>query len=155
MKKTLFITKPFFWSGALVCLSLSASVWAHDEPSVTENPAHEAHEAPHEMVAPSHEDGLPVKGKTYVVRPGDSLDRIIQKTMPNSPLKIEYLRDAMVKANPEAFSRVGSYRIRSGQVLQLPDLGQVLRVALGPLAPSPESQAQTDEQVRRRWVHYP
>jgi Tfp pilus assembly protein FimV len=101
------------------------------------------------------EEGEPGKGKTYRVRPGDSLDRIIQRTMPNSPLKIEYLRDAVVRANPGVFAHAGGYRIHSGQVLQLPDLGQILRATMEPFLQSPESKAQTDEQIRRRWVHYP
>jgi Tfp pilus assembly protein FimV len=174
MKNTLPGTKPLFWSGALFALSLSLPVWAHEEASAAEKPAHEehatheshethevsaAHEAQHatrhEMPTLALEEGESGKGKFYRVRPGDSLDRIIQKALPNSPLKIEYLRDAVVRANPGVFAHSGSYRIHSGQVLQLPDLAQVLRATMEPLLQSSESKAQTDEQIRRRWVHYP
>ncbi len=147
MNPSFNITKPLLWVGAFLALCLTSTVWANES-------AHEAHA---EKAAPplAQDNSEPGKGKTYVVRSGDTLDRVIQKAMPNSPLKIEFLRDTVVRANPEAFPRPGSYRIRSGQVLQLPDMGKVLQEAVGPLLQSAEAHGPNDEQTRRRWVHFP
>ena len=41
--------------------------------------------------------------RTYTTKAGDKLDRIIQKTMADSPLKIELLRQAFMELNPQAF----------------------------------------------------
>ena len=147
MNPSFNITKPLLWFGAFLALCLTSSVWANEG-------AHEAHA---EKAAPSlaHDNSEPGKGRTYVVRSGDTLDRVIQKAMHNSPLKIEFLRDAVVRANPEVFTRPGSYRIRSGQVLQLPEMGKVLQEAVGPLLQSAEAHGPNDEQTRGRWVHFP
>ncbi len=42
---------------------------------------------------------------TYQVESGDTLDKVIRKTMPDSPLRIEILRNAYVQQNPQAFTK--------------------------------------------------
>ncbi len=46
----------------------------------------------------------------YTVREGDTLDKIIRLHMGNSPLRIELLRDAVVKQNSHAFVK-GSTKV--------------------------------------------
>ena len=58
-------------------------------------------------------------GRSYVVARGDTLDRIIHKTMAQSPLRIELLREALAAANPQAIASVRNPRLRAGAVLQL------------------------------------
>ena len=97
--------------------------------------------------------------RSYVVAPGDTLDRIIQKTMGQSPLKIELLREAMVAANPQAIASVRNPRLKAGAVLQLPDHHALLRAAVQPLLqPADVVSSQptaNDPDNRKRWVRYP
>ncbi len=96
--------------------------------------------------------------RSYVVAPGDTLDRIIQKTMGQSPLKIELLREALAAANPQAIASVRSPRLKAGVVLQLPDHEALLRAAVLPLL-QPAGMAlhpvPLDADNRKRWVRYP
>ena len=45
---------------------------------------------------------------THVVQVGEYLDLIIEKTMPNSPIKENILRRAFVRLNPHAFGGNGN-----------------------------------------------
>ena len=96
--------------------------------------------------------------RNYVVAPGDTLDRIIQKTMGQSPLKIELLREALAAANPQAIASVRSPRLKAGAVLHLPDHEALLRAAVLPLLPSvgmASHPTPNDADNRKRWVRYP
>jgi Tfp pilus assembly protein FimV len=97
-------------------------------------------------------------GRSYVVAPGDTLDRIIHKTMAQSPLKIELLREALAAANPQAIASVRNPRLRAGAVLQLPDHEALLRTAVLPLlqpAVMASHPTPVDADNRKRWVRYP
>lgn len=96
--------------------------------------------------------------RSYVVAPGDTLDRIIQKTMGQSPLKIELLREALAAANPQAIASVRNPRLKAGAVLQLPDHEALLRATVQPLLPSvgmASHPTPNDADNRKRWVRYP
>lgn len=96
--------------------------------------------------------------RNYVVVPGDTLDRIIQKTMGQSPLKIELLREALAAANPQSIASVRNPRLKAGAVLQLPDHEALLRAAVLPLLPSvgmASHPTPMDADNRKRWVRYP
>ena len=96
--------------------------------------------------------------RSYVVAPGDTLDRIIHKTMAQSPLRIELLREALAAANPQAIASVRNPRLRAGAVLQLPDHEALLRAAVLPLLPSvgmASHPTPNDADNRKRWVRYP
>ena len=47
-------------------------------------------------------------GGEHLVKEGEYLDLIIEKTMPNSPVKPDLLRKAFVKINPTAFGGRGN-----------------------------------------------
>jgi len=97
-------------------------------------------------------------GRSYVVARGDTLDRIIHKTMAQSPLRIELLREALAAANPQAIASVRNPRLKAGAVLQLPDHEALLRAAVLPLLPSvgmASHPTPNDADNRKRWVRYP
>lgn len=102
-----------------------------------------------------------VAGQTYNVVRGDTLDRIIQTTLRNSPLKIELLRKAFVDLNPQAFVSGNVSRLRAGVVLQVPDHAQLLRSTVLPLLTDTDAALVTGEarssnaSERRRWIRFP
>ena len=48
------------------------------------------------------------KERTHYVEPGEYLDLIIEKTMPNSPVQANLLRKAFVQLNPNSFGGDGN-----------------------------------------------
>ncbi len=148
----------------LVALLWPLAVLAHEGPEgseATEPASHleKVHEMAPELEGPS-EHAVHV-GPVYVVKRGDTLDRIIQKNMPDSPLKLPLLRQAIAKANPEAFPRPGDYRLRAGAVLHLPNSAELLHSVVDPiLQPWDEAHGRGDRNARdqdaqRHWVRYP
>jgi Tfp pilus assembly protein FimV len=94
-----------------------------------------------------------------VVRPGETLDRVIQRTLRDSPYRVELLRDAFVRLNRSAFPRGTPHWLMAGAVLQVPtaaDLMSQVDPRWWPAAtqaePAHASSPQTD---RRNWVRYP
>jgi Tfp pilus assembly protein FimV len=103
----------------------------------------------------------PNAGRSYTVQRGDTLDRVIQKTMAASPLKIELLRQAFVDGNPQAFVSGNVSRLRAGAVLQVPDHTKLLRAVVLPVLESADAAAMAGEgrssnaSDRRSWVRFP
>ena len=64
--------------------------------------------------------GLPQAG-SYTTKAGDTLDKVMQKFYPNSPLRPDVLRDALVQNNPKAFVKGNAKQIVPGATLSLPD----------------------------------
>ncbi len=93
--------------------------------------------------------------RMYVVMQGDTLDRIVNKTMASSPLKPELLREALVAANPQAIPAGRHPRLKPGTVLQLPDHEALLRRTVQPLLPPAEQAVNAEADARKRWVRYP
>lgn len=93
--------------------------------------------------------------RVYVTVAGDTPDRVLQKTMDSSPLRIELLRQALAAANPELIPPGRQPRLKPGTVLQLPDHEALVRAVLTPhLAAGDAAQASPGE-ARRKWVRYP
>jgi Tfp pilus assembly protein FimV len=103
----------------------------------------------------------PNAGRSYTVQRGDTLDRVIQKTMAASPLKIELLRQAFVDGNPQAFVSGNVSRLRAGAVLQVPDHTKLLRSVVLPVLEGADASAVAGEgrpsnaSDRRSWVRFP
>ncbi len=121
---------------------------------------HAAEPAP--ASAPSANGPQALTGQSYSVLRGDTLDRIIQKTLSGSPLKIELLRKAFVDLNPQAFVSGNVSRLRAGVVLQVPDHAQLLRSTTLPVLESAEAAAVLRDgrpynasNDRRSWVRFP
>lgn len=96
--------------------------------------------------------------RSYTPKPGESLDSVIAKTMADSPLKIELLRQAYVESNPGAFLQGKVPRLRKNAALTVPDHEQLLKRFLPPLASGDAVQhpsTKTSSEERRRWVQYP
>jgi Tfp pilus assembly protein FimV len=99
--------------------------------------------------------------QSYLPKPSETLDQVIGKTMPGSPLKIELLRLAFVELNPQAFQPGKSPKLRKGVPLSVPDHEALLRRYLGVKAPEPDmAQPPTGftpstSEERRRWVQFP
>ena len=99
--------------------------------------------------------------RTYTVHSGETLDRVIQKTVPGSPLKVEILRKAFVDLNPQAFASGNMTRPRTGAVLQVPDHVQLLRASILPVLEGAEAASVSGEgknasaTERRSWVRFP
>ena len=107
--------------------------------------------------AATNPGAAPVK---YTVREGDTLDKIIRLHMGNSPLRIELLRDAVVKQNPHAFVKGSTKVLLAHAVITVPNHTELLQKQLGsamPLADSTPPAASTSmmEDRRKTWVRYP
>ena len=85
---------------------------------------------------------------TYRTKGGDTLDRIINLTMPNSRIRRSFLRQAFVQANPRAFRSSNPNRLIAGVDIRLPVAEDVLALIF---FTSPEAIADSTAQ----WISYP
>jgi hypothetical protein len=86
------------------------------KPAATEMPAEPA----------KNLSGTPEMG-TYMVKAGDTLDRVIQKFYASTPLRPEVLRDALVQNNPQAFVKGNPKSLLAGANLALPDPAELVK----------------------------
>ena len=96
----------------------------------------------------------------YTVREGDTLDKIIRLHMGNSPLRIELLRDAVVKQNPHAFVKGSTKVLLAHAVITVPNHNELLLKQLGSAMPvaeptPPAASTSMAEDRRKTWVRYP
>lgn len=149
-----------WWAAWLVVMAPAGPLWAADAAapaasapkqavrgtsSSTSGPAEAA--SPAARAALEQLLGLPAAGSaasaaagieartTTTVREGETLDRIIRRTMGNTPFKDSLLQAAFVEANPRAYPNGSIQRLPVGTVLHVPsaaDLRRHLARALGP-----------------------
>jgi len=102
--------------------------------------------------------------RTYQVETGDTLDKVIRKTMPDSPLKFEILRNAFVQQNPQAFTKAPPRALMAGVVLNVPNHDDLVRSYMLPgNAPGNSganrgggySTADMNMNERKNWVRFP
>ncbi|MCX7266517.1 MAG: hypothetical protein NT035_14210 [Burkholderiales bacterium] len=67
---------------------------------------------------------------TYTPYAGEPLERIIAKTMPNSPLKTELLGQAFRSLNPQQFSSATSNLVKTNNALKVPNHNQLADLVL-------------------------
>lgn len=96
-------------------------------------------------------DALQTSG-TYRVRRGETLDRVIRRLAPNSPLQRNVLRAAFVRANPHAFRRNNPNWMYAGAVLKIPDV-EHLRQVIFKETPGDLKKDISDEKAD--WVRFP
>ena len=106
----------------------------------------------------------PAPRSTYQVVSGDTLDKVIRKTMPDSPLRVEILRNAFVQQNPQAFTKSPPRSLMAGAVLNVPNHDDLLRSYMVPgYAPGNSgahrgggySTADMNMNERKNWVRFP
>ncbi len=112
------------------------------------------------VVAPAApvQPAVVASGRTYKVLRGESLDKVIQKTMAESPLRIELLRNAFIELNPQAFPGGQASRMRTTEPLNVPDSVQLLRAVAMPLLETEDASraaAPASAEQQRRWVRFP
>jgi Tfp pilus assembly protein FimV len=117
--------------------------------------------------SPPASEGGAMNRTRILVRPGESLDRVIGRTMRDSPFRIEVLRSAFVRLNREAVPRGTPHPVSAGATLVVPTMTDILGMvdpqrqpgsaqAQAPaLAQTPVRAAQPTETDRRSWVRYP
>ncbi|MEK7344242.1 MAG: hypothetical protein AAB176_00985 [Pseudomonadota bacterium] len=124
--------------------------------SETRNPDSPAATAPSSKAQPGH---------SITVQKGEGIDAVIRRGLPGLPLKEDFMRLALAKANPKIFPRGQTYPVRPGTVLQLPSheaLRQLI-VSRHPEAADlfqapPIASAATEDAPgtdKRRWVRFP
>jgi Tfp pilus assembly protein FimV len=106
----------------------------------------------------------PAVRSTYKVESGDTLDKVIKKTMPDSPLRADILRNAFVQQNPQAFTKSPPRSLMAGAVLNVPSHDDLLRSYMVPgQAPGNSgmhrgggySTADMNMSERKNWVRFP
>jgi Tfp pilus assembly protein FimV len=94
-----------------------------------------------------------------VVRPGETLDRVIQRTLRDSPFRAELLREAFVRLNRSAFPRGTPHWVLAGSVLQVPTPADLLSQVDPRWWPASAQDAAaataSTSSERRNWVRYP
>ncbi len=91
-------------------------------------------------------------GGTHRVRRGETLDMVIRKVAPNSPLQRDLLRKAFVRANPHAFRRNNPNWMYAGVVLKVPDIDDLRRVVF---KHAPGSLKKNVSDKKAGWVRFP
>lgn len=85
----------------------------------------------------------------YEVRPGDTLDSLIQRSFSGSGIRRDFLRQAFVAANPRAFRNGNPNWMLAGVSLRIPTQQDLLKVVF-------EDPAQFDRRTSQRdWIRYP
>lgn len=124
----------------------------------------------HDSNSPSRSDEKSPLANTpatnlITVKKGESIDAVLRRGLPGMPLKDEFMRQALAKANPKIFPKGTTYPVRPGTVLALPSV-EALRQHI--LAQSPQATAlfqapaakEDAEETnpgpdKRRWVRFP
>jgi Tfp pilus assembly protein FimV len=98
---------------------------------------------------------------TYQPKAGETLDQVIAKTMPSSPLSMGILRQAFIDQNPQAIIAGKVPKLRKGALLAVPDHALLLRGVLASVTPvavvkevASRPTPSTPEE-RKRWVQFP
>jgi hypothetical protein len=93
-------------------------------------------------------------GGEHLVKEGEYLDLIIEKTMPNSPIKSDLLRKAFVKLNPTAFGGRGNPNyLFAKKTLKIPSVDD-LKTIIFNSGEMKELKTQSRD-PHRGWIHYP
>lgn len=114
----------------------------------------------------SPHSGAAAPGLSITVQKGESIDAVIRRGLPGLPLKDDFMRLALAKANPKIFPRGQTYPVRPGTVLMLPSHEALRQLIVSrhpeaaslfqaaPAAPSTESET-APQLEKRAWVRFP
>ena len=100
--------------------------------------------------------GSELASKTYKVMAGDTLDKVIHKTMPDSPLKIEVLRDALISQNENAFIKNSPNYLIAGATIRLPNQDDLMSKYMSKEYKLKSLGAtNSDSNERKNWIRFP
>lgn len=108
---------------------------------------------------------LAAVGSTVTVQRGETLDRLIRRTLPDVPLHPDFLRKAFVSLNPQVFPSGSPNQMRAGATVQVPSMAALRQMMLsqhpgsaallqGGAGPAGHAGA-IDPSDQRRWVRFP
>lgn len=93
-------------------------------------------------------------GGTHVVQPGEYLDLIIEKTLPESPVREDLLRRAFVKLNPNAFGGNGNPNyLFAKQKLKIPSVDDLREVIFK--TDQLDNLKNKNRDPNNGWIQYP
>ena len=93
-------------------------------------------------------------GGEHLVKEGEYLDLIIEKTMPNSPIKSDLLRKAFVRINPTAFGGRGNPNyLFAKKTLKIPSVEDLKTIIFK--SGEMEGLKTQSRDPHRGWIHYP
>ena len=154
------LTPPAIYGGADRhsggALLLLAALWLALQPA----PARAAQPGTEAAAANTSPTAAPM-ARSYLPKAGETLDQVIARTLPQSPLKIELLRQAFVAQNPQAIAPGKVPKLRKGVPLLVPDHDALLLMHLGSLvapveaAPPNARFSPSTSEERKRWVQFP
>ena len=87
----------------------------------------------------------------YTTRPGDTVDMILNRMLPNMPVRRDILRKALVKANPHAFKRSNPNWMYANKKLKLPGATDIHNVVFTDQV----NDKKSNQEERLSWVKYP
>ena len=175
--------------GGCALASMSAAAWSADTAALAlkallgpqaafqqsgglpPTPAHSAGAPAHagaSVVASAHaalSSASAMVGSTVTVQRGETLDRLIRRTLPDVPLHPDFLRKAFVSLNPQVFPSGSPNRMLAGASLQVPSMAALRQMMLsqhpgsasllqGGNGPAGHAGA-IDPSDQRRWVRFP
>ena len=91
---------------------------------------------------------------TYVVKRGDYLDKIIKRTLGDSPLKRDIMRSAFVRANPHAFKRSNPNWLLANKKLRVPEVEDIKKVIFTDESRRNKAD-KTNANPYEGWIQYP
>ena len=94
----------------------------------------------------------------YTVNRGETLDRVIARSMTGIRADIKLIRKAFVMLNPTAFPRGTPHIMIAGAHLQVPTVGDLQALSGGralSAQASPENMAPSEPVDKRGWVRFP
>ena len=105
------------------------------------------------VVDKNTKDAVLAADGTYIVKPGDYLDKIIKQTAGNSTIRPAILRRAFVRANPSAFKRSNPNWMLANKRLKVPDADDIKKVIFKDVDPNKAKAGGVDPY--EDWIQYP
>jgi Tfp pilus assembly protein FimV len=159
------------WSGVLVAAALGAGR-AHAATAV-EGLSEQGQAALQHLLHPqagggaARADGAGNRARVVLQR-GETLDRVIARTLRDSPFRVEVLREAFMRLNRSAFPRGTPNSLLAGSTLVVPTPADVLAIvdpqrqwsappapAHAPAAVPARAATPALDTDRRNWIRYP
>lgn len=114
----------------------------------------------HSKVSPA-----PAGHTSITVQKGESIDAVIRRGLPGLPLKEDFMRQALARANPSIFPKGQTYPVRPGTVLMLPSHEELRRMLVAQYPQADALFQKSSPEVtpgetatgpdKRRWVRFP